>query len=351
MRVIEQLVQHFWMRGSITRDEARYLIQHGFIREGELSGFAAERGRPEGEPDSHEIGLGEDDEKARRAEELEAELTGRQGGGKKGGKKKQPTGHNLAPAAAVLASHFAAREPYPALLELAGGLRPRATWTEAARVIGAATPDDLDVALVGLLNARPRALGELWYWFDLEPLFRWAEDKANAGPVAAGLGKLMRVANRNQVGRAGQLMKAAEFRSLADLLDARRAFRGILPRLYDRHFARLGQWLVPPAGPAAACWTTCVLAFIMVYSAKEGTEHDWPAGYEVSVRYEVGQNAISFSELKSALTTAYEIDAESILRVFLHRLRDLPDPLPYQSDWEKRAVFDQPLRCPFNWRV
>ena len=36
MRVIEQLVQHFWTRGALSREEALYLVKHGFIRESDL---------------------------------------------------------------------------------------------------------------------------------------------------------------------------------------------------------------------------------------------------------------------------------------------------------------------------
>src|SRR5205085_12485859 len=142
-------------------------------------------------------------EAARRAEELEDELTGRNAGSRKaGGGKKKPTGHNLAPAAGKLADDFAAREPFPALVELADrrpGRRPCATWPDAAARIGAADAGDLETALVGLLTVRPRALGELWFWFDLEPLFEWAAREDNAGPVAEALARLMRAATPAQV--------------------------------------------------------------------------------------------------------------------------------------------------------
>ena len=39
MRVIEQLVHHFWARGALTRAEALYLVKHGFARESDLPGL------------------------------------------------------------------------------------------------------------------------------------------------------------------------------------------------------------------------------------------------------------------------------------------------------------------------
>ena len=183
MRVIEQLVHHFWARGALTREQALYLVNHGFARSADLPGLADPSDPidpktyepPTPDPDEdydREVGDligGVADDKARQAEELEDELVGRNAGSRKaGGKKKKPTGHNLAPAVATLAAHLAAREPYPALCELGCRLKPCADWQEAAKAVSAARPESLETALVGLLNARPRALGELWHWFDLE---------------------------------------------------------------------------------------------------------------------------------------------------------------------------------------
>src|SRR5205085_2258983 len=47
MRVIEQLVQHFWARGALTRDEALYLVGHGFVREADLPGLVERPPEPE----------------------------------------------------------------------------------------------------------------------------------------------------------------------------------------------------------------------------------------------------------------------------------------------------------------
>src|SRR5437763_1462020 len=226
MRVIEQLVHHFWARGALTREEAQFLVDHGFARECDLPGLVG----PEREidPDTYEPPTSADPEeddyrreaeeavrlaadvKARQAEELEDELVGRNAGSRKaGGKKKKPTGHNLTPLADALSATLGAREQYPALRELGNRLKPCADWRDAARAVGAARPEALETALVGLLNARPRALGELWFWFDLEPLHEWAGREENAGPVADTLAKLLRADNPAHVSRLGQLLRAA----------------------------------------------------------------------------------------------------------------------------------------------
>lgn len=357
MRVIEQLVRHFWERGAISRDEAQYLVKHGFVREADLPGFVGtereidpQTYEPPEEPERDDRRTHDRvEEAARQAEELEAELAGRKKGGGKG--KKKPTGHNLDPARAVLAAHSAARVPYPALIEWAdrtpvrARVRPCAAWPDAARRLEVAGVADREAALVALLNQRPRALGELWFWFDLEPLFEWADRQPHSDPVADALGRLLRAANPNEVGRTGQLAKVAEVRDLLALLAARRAFLVLLPALYDRHFAQLRHWLVPPAGEAAGCWPALPWAYVMVYNARRGTIDIPPPGYEVRPQ------DLSFLLLKMALTTAYPMAPTEVRELLIHGLRDKADPLPDWIDWSRNAVFDRPLYCPLTWRV
>ncbi len=133
--------------------------------------------------------------------------------------------------------------------------------------MGLATPEALETALVGLLNTRLRAFGELWYWFDLEPLFEWADHPDNAGPAAEGLSKLLRTITP-LVNRLGQLLKAAEVRMLLDLLAASPGVREHASSAVPCcTFPKLGQWLVPPTGAAALAWPSLPWSFVIVYNA------------------------------------------------------------------------------------
>lgn len=347
MRVIEQLVHHFWARGALTREEALYLVRHGFAREADLPGLLppeqsehpptdAEGDAREYEREAEADSRAAADKEAREAEELEDELVGRNAGSRKrGGKKKKPTGHDLAPAVATLAAHLAAREPYPALCELGNRLKPCATWHDAAKAVGAARPAALETALVGLLAARPRALGELWFWFDLESLYEWVDAGDNAGPVADALAKLLNEANPAQVGRLGQLLRAAEVQALTDLLPARRAFLNLLPVLFHAHFPKLGLWLVPPTGAALASWPALPWSLVLVYNARHGTADQPPPGYPVD------PTPLDARLLRLALTTAVAQAPVAVRELLIHGLIDR-DPAP---------AFARTLHCPFTWRV
>lgn len=354
MRVIEQLIQHFWSRALMSRDDVTYLIKHGFVRDTDLPGWLPPEATTEPPPDDDYFDeppdptAGRAEELARAAEEIEDALAGRQAGGKKGGRKQKPAGHNLAPAVAALRRHYSDRTQYPALVELAERLKPSvrvADWPHAARVVGDAPPWKVEPALVGLLNHRPRALAELWHWFNLEPLFEWAGDDANAGPVADALGRLLTGANPSEVGRIGQLMKAPEVPLLRDLLAARAAFLGVLPALYHGHFARLMHWLVPPTGAALGCWPALPWAFVLVYNAKQGTPDAPAPGYEVNTP------DLPFNLFKLAWATAYPMEPVAVRDLLATRLRMSPavpfDPL----DWSRNATFDRPLFCPYTWKI
>ena len=353
MRVIEQLVHHFWARGALTREQALFLVEHGFARNEDLPGLTGDRPIAELEADAEEATRrerearagGPADDEARRVEELEDELVGRNAGSRKsGGKKKKPTGHNLGPAVEALAAHLRAREPYPALSELGARLKPCSNWRDAAKIVGAARPEALETALVALLGARPRALGELWFWFDLEALFEWTDDTENAGPVAEGLSKLMSADHLAQVGRLGQLLKAAEVQMLLDLLPARRAFLNLLPVLYHAHFPRLGLWLVPPTGAAAASWPALPWSFVLVYNARQGAADRPPQGYPLN------PNALPPRLLRTALTTAFAQAPVAVRELLIHGLRDRDDPA---NDIRETGVpvFARSLHCPYTWRV
>ncbi len=280
MRVVEQLILHFWERGLLSRTEARHLIDRGFVRKEALLawGVPVRAGNQPGRaadpwpcqhPDQEDV--------------LAGRLPGK---GKRGKVRPRPTGHDLVPLRALLAGHFAEREPFAALRELGNRLRPCAGWVEAATAVGGADLPELERALVALLNARPRALGELWFWADVGPLAAWAGGPQNAGPVASALATLLRATTPTEAGRIDQLVKAEEVKALLALLAGRRRFLAVLPRLAGLHFAQLGRWLVPPAGQAAGCWPALPWAMVLLYNARQtdGPPPGYPVAWEALSR-------------------------------------------------------------------
>lgn len=340
MRVVEQLIQHFWQRGALTRTEIEYLVSHGFVRAADLPDYldADEPAEPtplyEPEPDPDPVG-----DRSEPPPDPEDVLLGRRVGKKRGGKKKpKPTGHNLAPLEALLGAHLADREPYEALVELGNRIRPCKDWVAAASAVASLTPLQLDPHLVQVLNHRPPALGELWFWFSVESLIAWTQAPGNAGPVAAGLAGLIRAEVLSEVGRLEQLRKAAGVDGLIELLAARKVFLGSLRVLYRRHFARLKRWLVAPSGPAAAVWPALPWAFVLVYNARTPE----PTGYPLSTRAPHVSNVI----LGMAWEAAWRMESTALLGLIPEQYRSNAD-LPVQG-WN--TILGD-LMCPLDWRV
>lgn len=336
MRVVEQLIQHFWQRGALTRTEIEYLVNHGFVRAKDLPDYldADEpiEPTPVYEPDPIE-------EKQEPLPDPEDELLGRRVGGKKrGGKKKpKPTGHNLAPLESLLGTHIADRKPYAALVELGNRIRPCKDWVAAASAIASVSPTKLETRLVKLLNHRPPALGELWYWFTVESLVNWTQAPENAGPVASALAGLIRAEVLSEVGRLEQLRKATGVDPFIELLGARKVFHGTLGSLYHRHFSGLKRWLVPPSGPAAEVWPALPWAFVMVYNA---TKAD-PTGYQLSTH----SSQVSQQVLGMAWEAAWRMESTTLLKL-IHESYN--EKFGAERGW---SVISSDLMCPLDWRV
>ncbi len=339
MRVIEQLIQHFWQSGELSRADVQTLLDHGFVRRESLSGWGDvedDRESPCWEPDRWDDvpDLWEEAGPVHRAG----------GKGRRGKERPTAVGHDLAPLCAILAEHFAARTPYRALEELGNRLRPCSDWPQAATAVGTTDVATLEGALVGLLNVRPRALGELWFWCDLGLLQMWSRLTANKGPVADALARLLRATTLFEAGRAMQLLKATEVQDLLALLAARRRLLAVLPALYDRHFGRLGQWLVPPTGQAVVSWPALPWAFLLLYNARRGSAEQVAPGYPRS------WDELSDALRELAWTTAWSMDAARMPSLLPDTVRS--DPLfPAREPEHACPRVAMPLICPLNWRV
>jgi hypothetical protein len=333
VRVIEQLIQHFWQTGELSRANVQTLLDHGFIRPENLPGWVDREtswSEPETTPDD-----------PWEEEETPVPRTG--GKARRGKDRPTPVGHDLAPLSAILTKHFALRTPYPALVELGQRLRLGGDWPRAAAAIGTTEVPSLAGALVGLLNVRPRALGELWFWCDVSGLEVWSQLKPHKGPVIEALLRLLRAATLFEAGRVMQLLKAPEVQHLLALLAARRRLLAVLPTLYEQHFGRLGQWLVPPTGRAASGWPALPWAYLLRYNARRVAAPPLP-GYPTS------WEALSDGLRERAWTTAWSMDPASLPALLPAEVRT--DPLfPARDPKHACPRVRMPLHCPLNWRV
>jgi hypothetical protein len=345
MKVIQQLIEHFWARGALTTDEAHYLVEHGFITAEELQGYEPQEPNPEPREDpevaawpSREVLL--PDELDVHQDALEGRPAGpRKRGGRSGDKVP---GYELEDLCRDLGLVFEGRAAaWPALVALGRRLGPCTTWQEAAVLIRQADGAALGRALVRALDNRPERLGELWDCVDTEGFHDLLSLGRVCGAVARSFGRLLRAAGAHQFGSAAWLLKGPEVQALANLLQVRRQLLAALPFLYDRHFPRLSRGLNRSRGRTRA-WEPLSWGLVLLYNARarEGGTFP-PPGYVLGKRP-------AFEDWRQAWTTALALDPPCVTRFFTRHyggLRELPE------EEEANRLWDVEVYCPGAWKV
>ena len=123
MKVLNQLIQHFWDRGALSLDQAHYLVEHGFVKAADLDNYVP---RPP-EPEEADAAMAAEPVEVLLPDEWDQreEVLVEKPAGKKRGKAapKLPE-YDLARLRDGVVAALAEREDYfPALVELAERLR------------------------------------------------------------------------------------------------------------------------------------------------------------------------------------------------------------------------------------
>jgi hypothetical protein len=167
MKVITQLVKHFWQRGALAAPDVEYLIRHGFIRVRDLPGYTPP---PEdAPPDAGDTWIEKEIELPGELEHVEESLVRRRG--------KRGTGESKGKTIEVkeLCQRVQAEldRRKPALTRLvrfaAGGAA--SDWRAAAQSLRQ-SPTKMHEALAKALRDGSLSLGDAWSALDMEPFHR-----------------------------------------------------------------------------------------------------------------------------------------------------------------------------------
>lgn len=177
MKVITQLVQHFWQRNALTADQAEYLVNQGFVRAADLPGFEPSAPAVVGadQPSSFKFKVPvkpphplESDE-----EKLRAKGPSKRGRGKAAAKTLTEKG-----LARLVEKEFAGRAAaLESLRRWATLLGKAATWDEATVRIRQAAEARLFDRLRQSLRGNAIDLKTLWTALDIEPLHRLIDNE------------------------------------------------------------------------------------------------------------------------------------------------------------------------------
>lgn len=258
MKVVTQLIRHFWQRGYLSPAEAQYLLDHGFARPRDLPGH-----EPQVEEEDLPY-LPETVVEFPTALEAVEEALRPQGVGRG---KRETTGKAITSRQllARVRREFERREAaMRTAIRLACRFEPCDGWTDSLAILRRAERKRFHSECNTLLRAQPAALGQLWESFDLQPFFGLVKREECLGRVAQSYFALLVLEDPALLGKYGWILQYDEMQLISNLRLIHKRFLALVGALERRHPRRLERAL--EAGvPPALFW-----ALVLLYNAKRG---------------------------------------------------------------------------------
>lgn len=334
MKVISQLVRHFWERGVLTAQEMDYLLQHGFLRRRDFPDGTFPEDIRLDEPDRPycetippaPTDLDLEQEKLTRtrrrggaselkAKELQiAELLGRLQA------EYDRRAGSLKSIVAVAQRQFAAQN-----------------WQKAAADLRSLSGEQFFAELSGALRAESVRLDDLWTATDLEPFHQLLSKKERRGRVVRAFLAALTVDDMRHLGRHIWILSQEQTQSLWNLRLFHARYLASLARLLREDHHLLTRALDGSRAPVQ------IWALILLYNALRAPS----LGEIPQPGREYGPlNRPSNEIWRSAWTNALRMDRTSISRFFV-ACYDTTFPSRAESDDDCR----RPLLCPVGWRA
>jgi hypothetical protein len=333
MKVITQLVQHFWQRGALTAEDAAYLVRGGFVRAGDLAGFKLP---PDDEPAALETSVHTPTPVGLRALEAVQESLLRRGRRRR--KKGSPKTAVLQPKelCARLTTEFGRRRNDLQQLVLACGPKTSSsTWEEAAAELRRLAPAKCRSVLASRLRLGVVSLARLWEAVDLEPFHRLLGEDEVRGRTARSYSALLVAQDAASLGGYGWILKFDEVQAVANLRCVRERLLETVCQLYRDDRRTLTRCLTHSSTPVAT-WS-----LILLYNA------DRPEGRPVSARTEFGPVQPPDGDVwKHAWTAALEMDPVHVAQLLVDCYGRSTDESPGPPGGAAISLY-----CPKGWHL
>ena len=244
MKVITQLVKHFWQRGALSPAEVEYLIRHGFIRARDLAGYVAPPEEPEAAiPPLSVIGPVGSPTQLDRIEDSLVRRSAKRGGTKPRGKVVE-----IKELCERVSADLTRRQAVLAKLVRAAAGFPAADWRDGAQVLRT-SPARLMENLARALRSGAITLRETWQALDLEPLHRLLADEEVRGRAVRAYLALLVSDQSVGLGKYTWILQHDEMQAVSNLRVAQGHFVAGLNRLYRQHLRLLSTSLARGADP------------------------------------------------------------------------------------------------------
>jgi hypothetical protein len=334
MKVITQLIRHFWERGALTPLEVAYLLRHGYCRQKDVPGFKSPRaGTLEATADVPSAPIQLPD-----ALELVEESLVRRTAGRRADRQPKAKMLSEKELRRRLNAEYSQREQDLASV-LAFGRRfaEVQSWAEAASQLHAVTPDRFHRGLRGGLHDESILIGDLWQASDPEPFHKFTDTDDFRGRLARAFHAVLLASGLANLGSFAWILKYDEVQALVNLMVVHHRLLGSLHRLYKRDRLMLSRAL-GKNNDAAQVWSLVIL-YNSHRNPKLGAQPDYGNEY--------GPVAPPpFAVWKRAWTSALFMDRAGVTK-FLAACYEGST----SEDVEDGACCQRPLMCPVAWNI
>jgi hypothetical protein len=258
MKVITQLIKHFWERGALSVAEIEYLVRHGFVRVRDLPGYEPP---PEEPPAPIEplniIGTVDAAHPLESVEESLVRRSARRGRG-------EPKGRiiDVKELCRRAAGELARREKaLRAVVYLATGKASAANgpgdWRTAAQALRHSKPRLME-AFGRALRGGKITLRQTWQALDVEPFYKLLGDNEWRGRAAQAYAALLVADQSVGLGKYTWILRHDEMQAVSNLRVASAHVLLALERMYRSHVRLLTKALDRGADPALT-WALLLL--------------------------------------------------------------------------------------------
>jgi hypothetical protein len=345
MKVLQQLIQYFWKRGALTADQAHYLVEHGFIRPGELENYQARAQPLEDETAAaeslRELDLLPPDELDHAEDALEHRPPGKRRAGKGSAKPTEFTGEQLS---ADLRPELSLRALYfPALIELAQPLDSPSDFENAAIALRQLDAERFRDLVMDATHSRPALLRELWCAVESRAFHDLLEDVHCRGRVAMAYRAILNAATPAAWGHYAWILHVPEVQTVANLLAVRRHLLGTLSWMLDNSWPRLTKCIQAPRGRrACAAWDVAFLGLVLAVNARDFARNLKRAGYSYKRWHAPGTWCEAWTTALLLEPTATQYTIHLYGSVAAASAAETPS-LSEREDVE--------IVCPYDWKI
>jgi hypothetical protein len=334
MKVITQLVRHFWQRGALTVEEIDYLVRHGFVRARDLPGYQP---GTEDEPGDRPSLFFDTPVQPHPLDVVQESLGDRQPGRRRG--RAKPRGKVLEPAdlcRRVTRELDRRAEALQSLIPLARRIEPCGDWESAANVLRRVKSKRFTGELAAAFRNRSATLRQLWRAVDLEPFYRLLRETEYRGRAANAYWAMLVAPDFAALGKYAWVLKHGEMQSVSHLRVVHRHLLAGLNGLYLDERRLLTRALV------AGCDPVPFWALVLLHNARR-PKSDTPP--HPAREYDLTEQPDDRT-WRQAWTGALGMDRRKVTKLLADCYRD-------ETERQARpvALIDRPLFCPVGWHV